>query len=640
MSERYQRLFALPQSLYTKGAPVVVEAGALLKDTRTGHILAQLKIKNIEPKTIKAALVEILPLDTVGKSLGETVEYQYLDLAVGCGQSFGVKEAVAIPKETTRGFTVAVAKVIYADNSDWVADGTPWEPLPVVGRLEDWLQDCRVAAQFQVEYGARYQYAYWEAKDVWACPCGRLNRKGQRCSACGAEAEAFLKLDTDALVERYEKRIAEESAADKAKEDANRIRAKRTKRLVLTACGVFALVALTAVIITNLVIPLGNYNSAVAMRENGDYEGAIAAFTELGHFRDSKQQVLATYYAKGEKLLVEDHREEASAAFSAADGYKDAADRAAGIPYMEVSDLIDAGEIHKATVQYNLLRGGKPAPESANKLVYAKAKILYDSGDYINAEKIFGLMDSYMDSADLHTDSAYNAAQELAQNGEYDKAISLLSKATDQQSIALADECRYQAGKSYYNEARYLRARDRFEQISDKDRYEDVADMMIVCSAYSELYNSSLSATTGYLELETQADVEQFKIFAKKYNDFVLLAQEHGIVADDTAWTGKLKNTSKIIEATEQGLSWYGRYLGEYSPEGTAMLTVNENNIHNNISNEVVCLRFAKSDGSLIAYFYDGASTCNTEYGVFECRLTDTGIAQGTGRTWTHIRWP
>ena len=43
MEERYTRLFSLPENLYSAGAPVMIAAGALLKDNQTGKVLAQLK---------------------------------------------------------------------------------------------------------------------------------------------------------------------------------------------------------------------------------------------------------------------------------------------------------------------------------------------------------------------------------------------------------------------------------------------------------------------------------------------------------------------------------------------------------------------------------------------------------------------
>ena len=47
MSERYTKVYECPQNVYAESSPVVISAGALLKDNQTGKILAQLKIRNI-----------------------------------------------------------------------------------------------------------------------------------------------------------------------------------------------------------------------------------------------------------------------------------------------------------------------------------------------------------------------------------------------------------------------------------------------------------------------------------------------------------------------------------------------------------------------------------------------------------------
>lgn len=126
MSERYTRLFSLPKNLYAPNAPVLIAAGALLKDNVTGNIIAQLKIGSIVNKVIKAVKVQIQPLDTIGESLGEPVEYQYLDLNIVRNANFGSKTAIQLPDITTRGFNVSVLNVVYVDNTVW---GSIWRRL-------------------------------------------------------------------------------------------------------------------------------------------------------------------------------------------------------------------------------------------------------------------------------------------------------------------------------------------------------------------------------------------------------------------------------------------------------------------------------------------------------------------------------
>ena len=79
MSERFSKLFTLPENLYCPGAPVMIAAGAIQKDNETGRVLGQLKLKNIQDRSIKAVKVAVSPFDTAGKPLGGPIEHQYLE---------------------------------------------------------------------------------------------------------------------------------------------------------------------------------------------------------------------------------------------------------------------------------------------------------------------------------------------------------------------------------------------------------------------------------------------------------------------------------------------------------------------------------------------------------------------------------
>ena len=59
MSSRYSRLFTLPGNLYTEGSPVLIAAGALLKDNNTDKVLAQLKFRNISNKAISSVKIRV-----------------------------------------------------------------------------------------------------------------------------------------------------------------------------------------------------------------------------------------------------------------------------------------------------------------------------------------------------------------------------------------------------------------------------------------------------------------------------------------------------------------------------------------------------------------------------------------------------
>ena len=69
MAERYSRLYHLPEDLYTRGAPLVIAAGALLIDNQSGQTIAQLKMRSISPKTISSVKALVTGLDSAGKTL-------------------------------------------------------------------------------------------------------------------------------------------------------------------------------------------------------------------------------------------------------------------------------------------------------------------------------------------------------------------------------------------------------------------------------------------------------------------------------------------------------------------------------------------------------------------------------------------
>ena len=75
MAERFTRLFQLGNDLYLDGSPVIVYAGALLNDTVTGAVIAQIKYQNISEKKIVAAKGQLCAYDAMRAALDERIEY-------------------------------------------------------------------------------------------------------------------------------------------------------------------------------------------------------------------------------------------------------------------------------------------------------------------------------------------------------------------------------------------------------------------------------------------------------------------------------------------------------------------------------------------------------------------------------------
>ena len=121
MSERYTRLFSLPENLGLKDCPVVISAGALLMDNVTGNVLAQLKLRSLSPQAVKAVKIKIHAYDTAGAELNGVDDFSYLDLDVPLDGEFGSQTPIPLPDAATRSFTVDILSVT-------LADGTVYSP--------------------------------------------------------------------------------------------------------------------------------------------------------------------------------------------------------------------------------------------------------------------------------------------------------------------------------------------------------------------------------------------------------------------------------------------------------------------------------------------------------------------------------
>lgn len=117
MSERYKRLFALPENLHTEDAPVVIMAGALLKDNQTGRVLAQLKLKNVSEETIKSVKVSI---QAFGKSGAEAKEihYEYANISVKSGEEFGSKTPIEMNNKILY-YSAVITEVLFENGTAW-----------------------------------------------------------------------------------------------------------------------------------------------------------------------------------------------------------------------------------------------------------------------------------------------------------------------------------------------------------------------------------------------------------------------------------------------------------------------------------------------------------------------------------------
>ena len=262
MSGRYSRLYALPERLYTEGAPVIILAGALLKDEQSGRVLAQLKFRSLSTVAIRALKISLRAFDVTGSELCGVPEQQYLDLDVRLGASFGEKTAVFLPDSVTRSFSCACTAAVFADGSTWTAsEGAEWKPIRSQERLNEALG--ALAEQYRRETIARAEYVVTDDRGLWLCACGTPNPKAEAtCMACGSDHEKLIAaLDIKMLQVHAEQLAAEKArraeaeakrAAEKA-EQTVREKAKLKKKLIIVGATAIAIITML-IVLTQVII--------------------------------------------------------------------------------------------------------------------------------------------------------------------------------------------------------------------------------------------------------------------------------------------------------------------------------------------------------------------------------------------------
>lgn len=406
MSERFTKLFSLPPDLCAEGSPLIISAGNLLKDNQTGQVLVQLKIKNISPKTVKAATVAIRALDTMGRPIEGDAAKEYLDLFVRQGEEFGQKAAIPLPNPSTRGFTVTVKEVVFADNSAYEGMDAPWEPLPAATPLTRTLEDLELVKQYELTFGGPCQVTPQEHKNLWQCACGAWNREGT-CYACRKGKSALFSLDLESLkadknarlvrekAEREAKEAAEKAAAEQAAAEAA-AKAKKTKKLLAILIPAAAVCLGAILLITQVLIPNSNYKKAMALLDAGQYEEAITAFEALDGYKDSAAQLEAAKEAIAEqdRLAKESSAEEYRRAREAQIEAENA------VAYEKAAALQAAGQYEEAVKAYTALKGYKDSSAQIDECQYALAIELYNAGKKTKAIRIFYTLNGYKDSGD------------------------------------------------------------------------------------------------------------------------------------------------------------------------------------------------------------------------------------------------
>lgn len=337
--KRYTEISTVRKPLYTGNAPLLVRKVSVFYDSEEKRRIVLCKIQNLSEKTIKSANVLLKFYDKEGHNLGDGLEYEYQDLCVYEGYTFGEKILI---KTNIKGVYKAIAlvkDVVFDDGSGWKADenaksGFLKPPTSIAKTLKSNYQLCG----YKNRFGNKARFAYEERQGVKICTCGALNGAHRsHCLKCGIDFSELINLDfADLNCEGYyisaenalskkcdSKRLFRLRAAfeklgnyknskehiseidDKLSEIKKR-KAKAKKRTIRLSIAATALSIITVLTIT-IFVPWIRMLVADSYFEDGQYDDALSIYDDIDGFSRSEKSATAVRAIKKlEDNLVED----------------------------------------------------------------------------------------------------------------------------------------------------------------------------------------------------------------------------------------------------------------------------------------------------------------------------------------------
>ena len=503
MAERYQTIYKLPNALFLIGSPILIEAGALLKDNETGSILAQLKLKNISFTPITSCKVFIRAFEPNGTETAGIESFAYMDLDAPTSGVFGTQTPITMPDRQARRIEPCVTEVVFADGRVWNAEPSAWNTVLLHKPLVTALSNTDILKQYELDVNGNARFVPEVREGLFFCTCGEINPgNAVSCAKCGRSYRSLVEaMDADTLREHLtarQKNEAEEQAAVAAAQ------AKKRKRVrVISIASTCSVAAVTAAVLlsTYVIIPSVKYNKAITSFESGSYVEAEQVFLALGDYKDSPDKALEAKYQQGVQLFENGNLDEAQNLLQTMNAYALASDK-----------LV----------------------EIANERQYLKALFLMESEELVAARDIFDVISDYKDStAKLQEikDKIVGDIDYLVEQEKFDEAIEIckaygdndvLMKVNIARTVSLAKKGKFSAACDSYREYRSdcdLSFKEIMEQNGMGEQiaaYEEVLmnlEGTYTCIAASQYYNRYKGST-----LKCHVDMDKWNIIVNYTN--------------------------------------------------------------------------------------------------------------------------
>lgn len=562
MSERYTKLFSLGKNLYAHGSPVIVSAGALLKDTKTQEIIAQLKFYSVSNQQIKAIKVKLILFDTAGNVLGEPVLFDYLDLCADCSSEFGQQTPIPVPQSAARSYKISVEEVVFSNQSVWTPEDTLWEPLPVQSTLESVFDDFEMIKQYRLTAGNNSEYYPLQVKDLWFCACGAINRVGKPCSVCHRSLNELHAITKEQLIHDKETRLASEKEkadeAAKARAAALAIKKEKAKKAAKLIAAVI-IIAILAVFVFHAIKREFSYKAAISLRESGQFNEASQAFRQLGTYKDSstraQESMQALEYQAGIQYLENGKYTDAIRVFRTLGDYSDSKSQLISAYFLHAEMSLDGKHWNMVQFDYNKLVELSADEAKLDDLMLDYGVALYDDSAYETAASIFQNVKNNPDNA-FYIGKCYFAEKKYEEAKKHFDSVDIESsfyKEATKFSSYCQNAIDYSSAVALCERHDYIEAQNIFKKLGKYRNSQSLAHLIEVAerTGFPGLYHCENTFLQIFYTLDADSTtlfytaVYQDKDFETKYSDCYIT--ENGILVVYDQHNGTLQNNKEVI---------------------------------------------------------------------------------------------
>ena len=221
-----------------------------------------------------------------------------------------------------------------------------WHEAALAKREEEYKASCEAQERADDRYAFGSVAAMFERVEL-----RDYKDSKQRAEACRAEV-ARQQAEEKARLEAAAKAAAEEAERKRIlAEQMEAARKAKRKKAAVIIIGTLSTIVAIILLIIKVIVPGVNYNRAVALLNQRDFDGAIEILSALGDYKDSKEKAVEARhviaYAEAETLLADGETAKAAIAFYALSGYLDAKSRSSELWYKIVDhSSLAAGTFH------------------------------------------------------------------------------------------------------------------------------------------------------------------------------------------------------------------------------------------------------------------------------------------------------